>query len=216
MLYQMNHIYSATPKSQPYINRSLNAYNLSKLFDNPGISFKILEKLGFQRHNNRLILKHESTHLNNNYYKSCNNKQQNENSNDDSKDDSQDDDIDASIAELLDALPTKKLEKYAKAIRKFVKKNDFEALKQFLQKKSIPLYAKLHKHFVIRIKRDISATLKKVRDSLDILVADHDDKDIHKNDTIVKWLYKWDLPKPVAHSLMEMMIECNFDLTKKT
>ena len=214
-----------------HINRSLNRNKLSKLFDNHDISFEILEKLGFQWKNNRLILEYELTDFKNitknikfcrltyslcskitnvvinllNYYKNHNNHQQNENKNDDGNDN-----VDALIAEMIDALPTSVLEENADMIDKCVQKNDFQALKQFLQKKSIPWYAKRSDWYVHRdaIDDTIAATAKNVGASLDTLLAGNDAN-------IVEWLYGWNLPRAVTDSLIEMIIEFNFDLTNK-
>ena len=42
-----------------FFNRSLNVKKLSKLFDNDRLSLEMLEKLGFKRQNNRLILQYQ-------------------------------------------------------------------------------------------------------------------------------------------------------------
>ena len=123
------------------------------------------------------------------------------NSNDESKD------MDGLIADLIDSLSTSVLDESAVAIDECVQKNDFQALKQLLEKKSIPLYSELENWAPI---------VKKINSSLDVLLAGTGDKDTCSNDTdFVNWLLQLDLPIPIVDNLIEMVIEYNFDLTNK-
>lgn len=152
-------------------HRSLNVGNICKLFNNHQYSLEILEKLGFNWQNDRLILQYESLELSTviNNIKYCQLRYNissrlvsavndvlkyhydehgthinNKSTNTDTKPS----DVDELIDEIIDQLPTCIMEENAGDIDKFCKNNDFQGLAQFLSKvkmnydkKNIKLYS---------------------------------------------------------------------------
>ena len=210
--------------------------NLKKLFINRHLSFEILEKLGFDWKNNRLVWQYELLTLTN--IKFCQLRYpissqlkntvinllklyQNNSNNNLNKTNIKDENVYALIAKMIDELPTSLLQENAVTIDKCVENNDFHALKrlkQKLHKKNVELYYDLIKtsnHTQLeRVDKMRSHLTKRIRVSLDVLLAD--DKDIYNGDAdIVNWLFGFNLATPVVNNLIYMIIECNFDLTKK-